>query len=274
MTSEPITVIKAGKKLRFIDFKELWQFRELLQAFVVRDLKVRYKQTAIGVAWAILQPFATMVVFSFFFGTIAKIGSDGVPYPIFSYSGLILWSYFTTALTNASNSMVNSAGLITKVYFPRVIIPISATLTGIIDYGVAAVIVLGMLVYFHIVPPIGIVLVPLLVLLTCTLAIGMGLWLSAINIKYRDVKFAVPFFIQLMLFFTPVIYPVSIAPTFKNILMFNPMTGIIEAHRALILGNHPVNLLSLVVSIVITVIIFVSGAIYFRSVERNFADII
>lgn len=274
MDDRALTIIGAGKRWRFIDFRELWQFRELLYAFVVRDLKVRYKQTLIGVLWAILQPFATMVVFSFFFGTIAKIGSEGVPYPIFSYSGLILWTYFTAALTNASNSMVGAAGLITKVYFPRVVVPISATLTGLVDYFVAFIILLAMLVFFRVAPPLGIIFVPFIVLLTCLLVVGMGLWLSALNVKYHDVKFAVPFFIQLMLFFTPVIYPISIAPTFKNLLMLNPMTGIIEAHRALILGNHSVNLVALGISTIVTILIFVSGVIYFRSVERYFADII
>lgn len=274
MDDRALTIIGAEKRWRFIDFRELWQFRELLYAFVVRDLKVRYKQTLIGVLWAILQPFATMVVFSFFFGTIAKIGSEGVPYPIFSYSGLILWTYFTAALTNASNSMVGAAGLITKVYFPRVVVPISATLTGLVDYFVAFIILLAMLVFFRVVPPLGIIFVPFIVLLTCLLVVGMGLWLSALNVKYHDVKFAVPFFIQLMLFFTPVIYPISIAPTFKNLLMLNPMTGIIEAHRALILGNHSVNLVALGISTIVTILIFVSGVIYFRSVERYFADII
>jgi len=253
---------------------ELWAYRELLFAFVIRDLKVRYKQTVIGAVWAILQPLSTMVVFTFFFGTIAKINSDGVPYPIFSYSGLILWTYFTGALSAASNSMVGATSLITKVYFPRVIIPLSATLTGLVDYLVAATILAVLLVYYAITPPLAMLLLPFLVLLTWLLASGLGMFLAAVNVKYHDVKYAVPFFIQLMLFFTPVIYPISIAPNFKTLLMLNPMTGIIEAHRALILGNIPVNLTSLGISIIMTILIFIGGAIYFRSVEKYFADII
>lgn len=271
---EPITIIESHQGLRFINFKELWQYRELFWAFVIRDLKVRYKQTVIGVLWAILQPLTTMVVFSFFFGTIAKISSDGVPYPIFSYSGLILWTYFTGALTAASNSMVGASNLITKVYFPRVIIPLSATLTGLVDYAVAASILAVLLVYFSILPPLAILTLPLLVILTWFLASGLGMFLSAINVKYHDVKYAVPFIIQLGLFFTPVIYPISITPNFKWLLMLNPMTGIIEAHRAVILGSHAVNYLSLGISVLMTIIIFFFGALYFRSVEKYFADII
>lgn len=271
---EPITIIEPHKGLRFINMPELWAYRELLFAFVIRDLKVRYKQTVIGAVWAILQPLSTMVVFTFFFGTIAKINSDGVPYPIFSYSGLILWTYFTGALSAASNSMVGATSLITKVYFPRVIIPLSATLTGLVDYLVAATILAVLLVYYAITPPLAMLLLPFLVLLTWLLASGLGMFLAAVNVKYHDVKYAVPFFIQLMLFFTPVIYPISIAPNFKTLLMLNPMTGIIEAHRALILGNIPVNLTSLGISIIMTILIFIGGAIYFRSVEKYFADII
>lgn len=272
--SDQITIIKPTKGLRFINIQELWQYRELFWAFVVRDIKVRYKQTLIGALWAILQPLTTMIVFSFFFGTIARIGSDGVPYPIFSYSGLILWTYFTSALTASSNSMVGASNLITKVYFPRIIIPLAATLTGLIDYAIASLILAALLIFFHITPPLAILSLPLLVVLTWILASGLGMFLAAINVKYHDVKYAIPFFIQLMLFFTPVIYPISIAPNFKNILMLNPMTGIIEAHRAVILGNHPINLISLGISVILTIVIFLAGSLYFRSVEKYFADII
>jgi len=271
---EKITVIQPHHGLRFINLRELWEYRELFWAFVVRDIKVRYKQTVIGALWAILQPLSTMVVFTFFFGQLAKIGSDGVPYPVFSYSGLILWTYFTGALTAASNSMLGASGLITKVYFPRVIIPLSATLTGLIDYLVAAIILAILLIYFGITPPLTILILPLLIAITWLLVSGIGMFLAAVNVKYHDVKYAVPFIIQLGMFFTPVIYPISIAPNFKTLLMLNPMTGIIEAHRAVILGNHPVNLSALGISIALTVAIFVGGALYFRSVEKYFADII
>ena len=272
--SEQITIIKPKPRWQFINLKEIYQYRELFWTFVVRDIKIRYKQTIIGGLWAILQPFATMVVFSIFFGVVAKISSEGMPYPIFSYSGLLLWAYFTSALSSASNSLVSSSNLITKVYFPRIIIPLAATLTGMIDYAIASLVLGGLMAYYHIIPTATILLLPFLLILTWLLASGMGFWLSAINVKYRDVRYAVPFFIQLMLFLTPVIYPVSIAPRFRQWLILNPMTGIIEAHRAAILGNNLINMEFLGYSIIITLAIFISGAFYFKSVEKYFADII
>lgn len=272
--SEKITVIQPKGRFQFIDVKEIWEYRELFWTFVKRDIQVRYKQTFIGGLWAILQPFVTMVVFSFFFGTIMNVASDGVPYPIFSYSGLILWMYFTSAVSSASGSLIGSANLITKVYFPRIIIPLSATMTGLVDYIISALLLVFLLVYFQIVPSIFIFLIPLLAVLTWLFASGIGLWLSAINVKYRDVRYAVPFFIQLGLFFTPVIYPVSIAPRFKQLLYLNPMTGYIEAHRSLILGLNNFNWSSLLIALLISIIVFISGAFYFKSVEKYFADII
>lgn len=274
MISEPVTTIKASPKIALPDFKEIYKYRELLLTFVRRDLKVRYRQTIIGGLWAILQPLTTMVIFSFFFGYLAKIPSDGVPYPVFSYSGLILWLYFANALSAASASVVGSAGILTKVYFPRIIVPLAASITGVVDYCIALVILFVLMLFFHITPTANIIFLPLLVFLTWFLAAGIGFWLSAINVKYRDVAFIMPFFIQLFMYMTPVIYPVSIAPNFKDVLALNPMTGIIEAHRAIILGTKSVNYWNLIFSIVITLIIFISGSIYFRSVERKFADIV
>lgn len=274
MNKEKITIIKSKPKFQFLDIKEIWEYRELFKTFVVRDIKIRYKQTLIGGIWAVLQPFVTMVVFSFFFGTIMKIPSDGVPYPIFSYSGLILWMYFSGALSVASGSLVASSNLITKVYFPRIIVPLASTLTGLIDYAIASIILAFLFVYFQITPPVSIIFIPFIIILTWFLVSGIGLWLSAVNVKYHDVRYVLPFFIQLMLFFTPVIYPVSIAPNFQNLLMINPMTGIIEAHRAMMLGSAPINYVSLSLSVVITAIVFISGVFYFKSVEKYFADII
>lgn len=271
---EKITIIKPKGRFQFINFKEIWEYRELFWTFVVRDIKVRYKQTFIGGLWAILQPLTTMIVFSFFFGTIMNISSDGVPYPIFSYSGLILWVYFTSAVSAASGSLIGSANLITKVYFPRIIIPLAATMTGLVDYLISASLLGVLLIYFKIVPSLYILFILGIAILTWALASGIGLWLSAINVKYRDIRYAVPFFIQLMLFLTPVIYPISIAPNFKNLLILNPMTGLIETHRALILGLNNFSFTPLIISIAITFIIFISGAIYFKSVEKYFTDII
>lgn len=267
-------IIKPSSPLRFVNVPELWRYRELLWAFVKRDIQVRYRQTVIGGLWAIIQPFSTMIIFSFFFGHLAGISGGGVPYPIFSYAGLLLWTYFTNAITSSSASMVASASLITKVYFPRILIPIAATMTGIVDYLVASCVLIGLMFYYHIMPTSMIFLVPLTLLLTWILAMGMGFWLSAINVKYRDVGYILPFFIQLLLFVTPVIYPSSIAPNFKFLLALNPMTGIIDAHRAMILGGLPINWGALGISAILAITILITGSAYFRSVEKYFADII
>lgn len=272
--SDVITVIKPSRKLSIINFREVWQYRELLFSLVKRDIQVRYRQTVIGGAWAIMQPFTTMIVFSFFFGKLAGISGGGVPYPIFSYAGLILWTYFTGALTAASNSMVASSSLITKVYFPRIIIPIAATITPLIDYAVASIVLVVMLVYFQITPPLIVLALPITVLLTWFLTMGMSFWLSSLNVKYRDIGFILPFFIQLLLFVTPVIYPSSIAPNFKNLLYLNPMTGVMDAHRNMILGSLPVDWVSICISTILILLIFFSGSVYFKRVERYFADII
>lgn len=271
--SDIVTIIEPSYKLKFINFKEVWEYRELLWAFVKRDIQIRYKQTLIGGLWAILQPFLAMIIFSFFFGYLAKIPGNGVPYPIFSYAGLVLWSYFTNALSTSSACMIGNAGLVTKVYFPRIILPIAATMVGLIDYVVASMILVGLMFYFHIFPTLAILVLPFVVLLTWMLASGIGFWLSAINVKYRDVGYVVPFFIQMLLFVTPIIYPSAIAPNFQWLLMANPLTGIIETHRALLFGL-PIPYVNLMVSICISLVIFFTGSTYFRSVEKYFADII
>lgn len=267
-------IIQPKKGLIPIDLQELSQYKELLWTLTLRDIKVRYKQTLIGGAWAILQPFLTMVVFSFFFGRLMNMPSEGVPYPIFSYSGLLLWSYFANSVSGASNSMIAGADLISKVYFPRIILPLSATLVGLLDYGVAALIVLGMMVHFHFLPNVSLVLLPLILFFTWMLSCGFGFWLSAINVKYRDVRHALPFFIQLWIFASPVIYPATEAGPYKWIVALNPVSGLLEAHRAVILGHQTVNWGMLGISILLTMMIFISGMYYFKSVERYFADII
>jgi lipopolysaccharide transport system permease protein len=269
-----VTVIKPTGKLQFLNLREIWPYRELLFSFVKRDIQVRYRQTVIGGLWAIIQPFTHMVIFSFFFGHLAKISGGGVPYPVFSYSGLLLWTYFTNALSVSSGSMVASSSLITKVYFPRIIIPIAATMSGLVDYAVASIILIGLMFYYQIMPTAMILLAPLTLLLTWLLSMGIGFWLSAINVKYRDVGYILPFCIQLLLFVTPVIYPSSIAPNFKILLSLNPMTGIIDAHRAMMLGGLPVDWGALFISTFLVIIILFTGSAYFKSVEKYFADII
>ena len=257
-----------------IDFRELFRRRELLWVLGRRDIKVRYKQTVFGILWAILQPFMTMIVFTFFFGNLAKIPSEGVPYALFSYSGLVLWTFFTNAVNVAGNSMVNDAGLISKVYFPRVLIPFASTLLPLLDYVIALVIVFGIMVHYHTPLNPQILFLPVVVFLTWILVCGIGLWSSAINVKYRDVRYAIPIFLQLMIFMTPVIYPISISGRFKWLVTLNPMTGLMEAHRACILGHHAIDFRLLGISLALTALIFVGGMFYFRSVERFFSDII
>lgn len=269
-------VIKHQKGWIPINFRELWAFRDLLYLLAWRDIKVKYKQTALGVLWAILQPFLTMVVFSILFGRLVKVPSDGIPYPIFVYAGLLLWNYFSSALSSSGNSLVASANLISKVYFPRLIIPASASLAGLLDLVISSVIFIGMMFYYNFTPNVsGIILIPALVFQTFIVAIGCGLWLSALNVEYRDFQYVIPFLVQLWMFVTPVIYPVTLFPErYRWLLSLNPMGGIIEAFRASVLGHQHINWGLLAISSVIAALIFISGLLYFRKVERSFADVI
>jgi lipopolysaccharide transport system permease protein len=269
-------IIKPRKGWIPVNFKELWAFRELLYFLAWRDVKVKYKQTALGAAWAILQPFLTMVIFSVIFGTFAKVPSDGIPYPIFVYAGLLPWNYFSSALSNSGNSLVANSNLITKVYFPRIIIPASASLSGLIDFFVAFIILIGMMFFYNFTPSAsGILMIPVLIFLTFLVAVGCGLWLSALNVEYRDFQYVIPFLIQVWMFLTPVIYPVTLFPEkYRWMLSLNPMAGIIEAFRVSTLGHQPVNWNFLALSAGIGLLIFLTGLLYFRKVERSFADII
>ena len=270
-----LTIIKPKKTFSWVDIREMWQYRELLYFFTWRDLKVRYKQTFIGAAWAILQPFITMVVFTVFFGKLANMPSDGVPYPIFVYVGLLFWQFFSSALSETSNVLVSNQSIITKVYFPRLILPFSAVLTKFVDFAIASVILIGLMVYYGYTPHIGgFFLIPLLLLITFMAAVGAGLFLAAVNVKYRDVRYALPFFIQILLFLTPVIYPASIAGKWSWILALNPMTGVIQSARAALLGTTPINWLLLGISFSACLVILIIGTIYFKKVERYFADIL
>jgi len=269
-------IIKLRKGWIPVNFKELWAFRELLYFLAWRDVKVKYKQTVLGAAWAILQPFLTMVIFSVIFGTFAKVPSDGIPYPIFVYAGLLPWNYFSSALSNSGNSLVASSNLITRVYFPRIIIPASASLSGLLDFFIASFILIGMMFFYHFTPnALGFLMIPVLILLTFFIAVGCGLWLSALNVEYRDFQYVIPFLVQIWMFVTPIIYPVTLFPEkYRWMLSLNPMAGIIEAFRVSTLGYQPINWHLLAVSIGMAVAIFVSGLLYFRKVERSFADII
>jgi lipopolysaccharide transport system permease protein len=268
-------IIRPKKIISLKDFWEIWQYRELLLFFVWRDLKVRYKQTAIGVSWALFQPFFTMVVFSVFFGSLAKMPSDGTPYPIFVFVGLLVWQFFSTALTDASNSLIDNQSIVTKVYFPRLILPISAILVKFVDFFIASVILIGLMIYYHYTPNLsGLLILPLLLLISFFAALGGGLILASVNVKYRDVRYALPFFIQILMFLTPVIYPPSIAGKYSWILAVNPMTGVIKAARSALLGSSPVNWELLGISGLVCFALFLVGFVYFKKTERYFADII
>jgi len=255
--------------------KEVWQYRELFFFMVWRDVKIRYKQTLLGASWAIIQPFFTMIVFTIFFGRLAKMPSDGIPYPIFSYSALLPWTFFAGALNLSGNSLVVNSNLITKVYFPRITIPAAAVFSGLVDFAIAFTVLLGMMVYYQIEFTWGLLMWPLLLIPLVLVALGVGMILSSLNVKYRDIKYTIPFGIQLWLFLTPVIYPTSIIPErFRFLAALNPLTGLIETFRATILPGREVNLHGLLISLAVSVMLFVAGFVYFRKTERNFADII
>jgi len=254
---------------------DLWQYRELLYFLTWRDVKVRYKQTLLGAAWAILQPLLTMLIFTLLFGWLAGIKSEGVPYPIFAYGGLLIWTFFANSVTNSGNSMVGSANLITKIYFPRMIIPAAAVGAGLVDLLLAFAVLIALMVYYHVRITWAVTMVPLLVLLTTMLALGVGMWLSALNVKYRDIRYAIPFLIQLWMFGSPIIYPLSMVPAkWQWLLMLNPLTGIIENFRVALFGNQGFEWKSLGASAIITVIVLIYSAFSFRRMERNFADIV
>jgi lipopolysaccharide transport system permease protein len=257
-----------------IDLKEIWEYRELLQAFVVRDIKVRYKQTALGAAWAVIQPLLMMVVFTLFFGKLAKIPSEGIPYPIFSYAALLPWTLFAEGLTRSTSSMISNSSIMTKVYFPRLILPISGVLSPLVDFAIAFVILLGMMLYFGFYPTVNIIWLPAFIILALATSLGVGLWLSALNVQYRDFQYTVPFLIQLWLFASPVVYPSTLLPEpYRMIYGLNPMAGVIEGFRWALLGTSPPSSL-IVVSVVVVIAILISGAFYFRRMEKTFADVV
>ena len=269
-------IIQPPKSWFSLDWKELMDYRELLGVFTWRDIKVRYKQTFLGIAWAILQPFLVMVIFSIFFGRLIQVPSDGVPYPIFVYCGLLFWNYFSSALTNASSSLTGSAGMIQKVYFPRLILPLSSVITPIIDYGFAFLVFIGLLFYYQFIPTFtGLLLIPLLLLISLLCSLGIGLFFASANVKFRDVRIILPFFIQLLMYVTPVIYPVSIIPeSFRWLIYLNPMSGVITAARSSFLGSSPIDWMSLLISFSISILLLLFGLWYFKKTERFFADII
>jgi len=254
---------------------ELWHYRELIYFFVWRDIKVRYKQTVLGAAWAVLQPLFTMVLFAVVFAKLAKVPSDGVPYPLFSYTALVPWTLFAGGLSHASNSLVGNPTLITKVYFPRLAMPIARVLAGLMDFVLAFGLLLGMMGYYRVAPTVHVVWLPLFVLLTIVTALGVGFWFAAINVKYHDVQYVVPFLIQLWLFATPIAYPASLLPhSWQTIAAINPMFGVVTSFRWGLLGAQRAPLGMMLVSALVSLTLLVTGAYYFRRTEKDFADII
>jgi len=269
-----VTFITPQKGWRLLDLKELWAYRELFHVLTVRDIKVRYKQTVLGFAWAIIQPVMMMIVFSIFFGRLAQMPSDGYPYPIFVYAALLPWSFFANSITSSAASLVGSANLVSKVYFPRLIIPLSSVGSGLVDFAIAAVILLLLMIYYGVSWTPNLLMAPVLVVGMVLTALGVGTFLAALNVAYRDFRYVVPFLVQFWLFATPVAYPASLVPAqWQWTLYLNPMAGVIEGFRSTILGR-PFDFTGLVVSLAIAVILFAAGIAYFEKVERRFADII
>jgi lipopolysaccharide transport system permease protein len=272
----PTVVLKPASGLTPLNLRDLWLYRELIFFMTWRTLKVRYKQTALGASWAILKPLLTMVVFSIFFGGLAKVPSDNVPYPIFTYTALLPWELFATALTVASHSLVQNSNMLTKIYFPRIILPLSSILAGVVDFLVAFVVMLGMMVFYQFAPTQAIWTLPLFLLLALITALGVGLWLSALNVMYRDVGYVTPFLTQFWMYITPIAYPASLVPEkWRLLYALNPMTGVVEGFRWAMLGSQqsaPGGML--VVSTVISLVILISGLYYFRFMERFFADMV
>jgi lipopolysaccharide transport system permease protein len=273
--SETVVTIEPSGSWVSFNLRDVWQYRELLYFLTWRDVKVRYKQTLLGAAWAILQPLLTMLIFTLLFGRLAGIQSDGIPYPLFAFAGLIVWVFFSNSVTNSGNSLVGSSGLITKIYFPRLIIPAAAVAAGLVDLVLAFLIQIAMMIYYRVSVTWGITMVPILVLLATALALGVGMWLSALNVKYRDIRYAIPFMMQLWMFASPVIYPLTLLPAkWRWLLMLNPLTGIIQNFRIALLGNEAFDLKSLGVSALITVCVLIYSAYSFRRMEKQFADIV
>jgi lipopolysaccharide transport system permease protein len=275
LPDEPLVRIRPGKSWAVVDFRELWVHRELFYFLVWRDLKVRYKQTVLGVAWAIIQPLFTMLIFTLFFGRLAGVPSDGVPYPVFVYAGLLLWTFFSNAVTASGNSLVGNSNLLSKVYFPRLFIPSATVGAALVDLSIAFVILVGLMIYYSVAVTWTILMLPVLVLLTTLLAVAIGTWLAALNVKYRDIRFALPFLIQVWMFVSPIIYPPSFVPEkWRWLLALNPLTGIIDSFRVSLFGHQQFNWGMLAVSTVMTLALLAYSAYVFWRMEENFADIV
>ncbi|MCB8978384.1 MAG: ABC transporter permease [Ardenticatenaceae bacterium] len=275
INKEVVVRIRPNSGWASLKLGELWRYRELLYFFVWRDLKVRYKQTILGAAWAILQPFLTMVVFSVFFGRLAQVPSDDLPYPVFAYAALVPWTFFANGLTQATNSVVSNAGMVKKTYFPRLTLPVATVMAGLVDFTLALAVLITMMFFYQIVPTGNIVWLPLLLLLALVTSLGASLWFAALNVRFRDVRYIVPFLVQSWLFLTPIAYSSSIVPEqWKIIYSLNPMVGVVEGFRWALLGTDTTPGPIIIVSSLVALFLLISGTIYFRRTERSFADIV
>lgn len=270
-----VVVIEPSRGWVSLKLSEVWHYRELLYFLVWRDVKVRYKQTALGATWAILQPLLTMVIFTLFFGRLAKIPSDGVPYSLFAFTALVPWTFFSTGLSQASNSLIGSSHLITKVYFPRLIVPMAAVFAALVDFALAFLVLLAMLLARGFVPGAAVVFLPVFLLLALVTALGVGLWLSALNVQFRDVRYVVPFLLQIWMLATPIVYPSSLLPEpWRTLNGINPLVGVVDGFRWSLLGSSSAPGFAVLVSVLVAVALLISGALYFRRMERTFADLV
>ena len=269
------TVIEPKPGWRMVDWRELWQYRDLFFFLVWRDIKTRYAQSILGIGWAVIQPVLSMVVFTIVFGRLANISSDGVPYPIFNFAGLVPWTYFSGSLMAATSSLVASKAMITKVYFPRLVVPIAPVLAKLVDFGIAMLILFGMMVWYRIYPTIGVLALPPLVLLMMLTAAGAGMWLTALSVQYRDINYAMGFGVQLLMYAAPVVYPASLIPEqYQLLYALNPMVGVIEGFRSALLGTNPMPWNFIAIGSLTAILIAASGIAYFRRTERVFADVV
>ena len=271
----PLLVIDPPKGWVPLKLNELWNYRELVYFLTWRDIRVRYKQTALGAAWAIIQPLFAMLIFTMFFGKLAKVPSDGIPYPIFAFTGLVPWNFFANGLSHCSDSLVSSANLIKKVYFPRLAIPLSTVLAGVVDFSISFLVLLAMMIYFQVSFSWKILWIPAFLLLSVTTALGVGLWLSALNVQYRDVRYTVPFLVQLWMYSTPIAYPSSLlSEPWRTVYGLNPMVGVVEGFRWCLLGAKTEPGPMIAVSAAMAILILISGSFYFRRTEKRFADVV
>jgi lipopolysaccharide transport system permease protein len=273
-TEPPVVRLQASGRWVGLGLSHVWEYRELLYFLVWRDIKVRYKQTVLGAAWAIIQPFFTMLIFSAVFGRLARIPSDNLPYPLFCFAALVPWTFFSSGMLQAANSLVGNTNLLKKVFFPRLVLPTAAIAAMTIDFACALVVLLAMMAYYGVLPSLAVVAVPLFVLLAFATALGAGLWLSALNVKFRDVKYVVPFLLQVWMFATPIAYPSSLLDgPWRSIYALNPMVGVVDGFRWALLGTATAPDRTLAASTAVALVLLISGAYYFRQTERTFADV-